>query len=245
MDFINNWSRSITLGADATECPLDLPNGVYRLTISDGVGTAAKSWEIIDADVWDGDALLTRGLEGTTAKAWPAGSVIYCSLTAGGIRDLNRQIADLSSRLIRTQATIARIDQAANGGIVLVSELSTGSDAVYGYAKDGATSTGSAGAIAPEAASVIPGAPATPGADGELLYLLWRQISGLGYMTIRFRGTYESLDAVPFKTLTIDGQSFAVADAVFAGLVGGPETGLEFVAPSNPLTLDLHQIAFS
>ncbi|TLX54860.1 hypothetical protein DN824_20470 [Stutzerimonas nosocomialis] len=78
MNFVNNWSRDITLAAGATALALDLPDGEYRLTISDG-----SRWEIVGATVTEGQAQLTRGLEGTDEQDWPDGSLIYCSITAG------------------------------------------------------------------------------------------------------------------------------------------------------------------
>lgn len=85
MNFINNWSRPITLDAGTTECPLDLPDGEWRLTLADAAGAR---WEIVDASVEDGAATLTRGVEGTADQEWPEGSVIYNSLTAAQIAGL-------------------------------------------------------------------------------------------------------------------------------------------------------------
>jgi hypothetical protein len=80
MNYINNWQRPITLGATDTSAALDLPDGAYRLTLSDA---ARAAFEYVDAIVVSGAAQLTRALEGSAAQAWPAGSVIYCSVTAG------------------------------------------------------------------------------------------------------------------------------------------------------------------
>lgn len=80
MNYVNNWLRPITLGAVDTSAALDLPDGSYRLCISDASGDL---FEVVDAAVVSGTATLTRGLEGTTAQEWPAGSSIYCSVTAG------------------------------------------------------------------------------------------------------------------------------------------------------------------
>ncbi|WP_298187836.1 hypothetical protein [uncultured Pseudomonas sp.] len=80
MNYVNNWLRPITLGAADTSAALDLPDGSYRLCISDASGAL---FEVVDAVAVSGTATLTRGLEGTTAQEWPAGSSIYCSVTAG------------------------------------------------------------------------------------------------------------------------------------------------------------------
>lgn len=85
MNYINNWLRPITLGAADTSTALDLPDGTYRLTLSN---TERTAFEYIDAVVSEGNALITRALEGSTAQAWPTGCVIYCSLTAGTLAQM-------------------------------------------------------------------------------------------------------------------------------------------------------------
>jgi len=242
MDFINNWLRSITLSADATECPLDLPDGEYLLTLSDSVGATAKRWEIISASVYSGTGYLSRAMEGTTAQDWPAGSQIYCSLTAGTLGELYSALRDTNARVTRTQGMVATLEQARTGGILVVSEQSQYQSDVFGYAMEGATSSGAQGYIAPAGASVIPGAAPAQGQDGELLYLLWYES---GALRIRFRGTYESLDAFPFQQITIDGQTFNVTDGFYIGSPGGPESGVEIPAPTHPLTPDIHSVTFS
>lgn len=82
MNYVNNWLREITLEQGATSCPLDLPDGEYRLTLADSAAGATR-WEIVDATVEGGAATLTRAREGTADQDWPSGSVIYCALTAG------------------------------------------------------------------------------------------------------------------------------------------------------------------
>lgn len=84
MQFINNWRRTVSLSAVDAAATLDLPDGKYRLTITDG-----DAFEIVDADVSDGVAQLVRGLEGTEATDWPAGSVIYASVTAAMFMQLS------------------------------------------------------------------------------------------------------------------------------------------------------------
>ena len=82
MKFVNNWQRPITLAAGAATAALDLPDGTYRLTLSDA---GRSRIEIIDAVVAAGVGALSRGLEGTADQEWPAGSVIYSALTAGQV----------------------------------------------------------------------------------------------------------------------------------------------------------------
>lgn len=97
MNFINNWLREITLAAAVTECPLDLPDGTYRLVLADGVGAAATRIEVIEADVHEGIAELQRGLEGTDDQEWPAGTVIHSTLTAGVLLAILDRISALES----------------------------------------------------------------------------------------------------------------------------------------------------
>lgn len=96
MNFVNNWQQAITLGADDEWCELDLPNGSYRLTLADKVSGATR-WEIIEAGVDGGEAWLTRGLEGTGVQEWPAGSVIYCSITASVLSEVMARLSALEA----------------------------------------------------------------------------------------------------------------------------------------------------
>lgn len=96
MDFVNNWSRPITLAAGATSLALDLPDGSYRLSLTDSPASPT-AWEIVGAVVASGTATLTRGMEGTADQSWSSGSVIYCSVTAGVLADLLAQISSLQA----------------------------------------------------------------------------------------------------------------------------------------------------
>src|SRR5690606_14381073 len=87
LNFINNWARPIELASGTETALLDLPDGEYLLTIADSP-TAASRWEIVRAEVDGGVATLQRGQEGTLAQAWPEGSVIYCSVTAGTLNEI-------------------------------------------------------------------------------------------------------------------------------------------------------------
>jgi len=94
MNYVNNWLRAIALEQGATSCPLDLPDGEYRLTLADAAAGATR-WEIVDAEVVGGQATLTRAREGTPEQGWPDGSQIYCALTAGLLTDLFARLAAL------------------------------------------------------------------------------------------------------------------------------------------------------
>lgn len=95
MNFANNWSQPITLDAGVTVLGgvTGLPDGNYLLTLTDSVTTPSR-WEIVAADLVTGNAVLERGQEGTTDQAWPSGSIIYCSITAGQVSSLFEAIAD-------------------------------------------------------------------------------------------------------------------------------------------------------
>jgi len=113
MNFINNWRQQLALAESATSAELELPDGEYLLTLSDGLGAAATRWEYILAAVASGSATLQRAQEGSTDQDWPAGSWIYCSLTAGVLSELlaqqvtqAAQISSLASRLTLLEAMV-------------------------------------------------------------------------------------------------------------------------------------------
>lgn len=87
LKFINNWSRPVVLSPTVDSLALELPDGEYLLTITDSL-TDASRWEIVRAAVIGGMATLQRGQEETIAQAWPEGSVIYCSVTAGTLNEI-------------------------------------------------------------------------------------------------------------------------------------------------------------
>ncbi|OLU22937.1 hypothetical protein BVH03_22060 [Pseudomonas sp. PA15(2017)] len=114
MNYVNNWSRPVTLPLGATSLALDLPDGAYRLTLTDSVAEPTR-WEIIGAVVANGTATLQRGREGTLEQNWPAGSVIYNALTAGVLTDLLQAVADL-------QARVAALEGGGDGHLVTVGD---------------------------------------------------------------------------------------------------------------------------
>lgn len=110
MNFINNWLREITLGAGVTECPLDLPDGTYRLVMADGLGAAATRIEVIGAVVSDGAAELQRGLEGTDDQEWGEGSVIHSTLTAGVLLDVLSRLQSLEAATADLDARVTALE---------------------------------------------------------------------------------------------------------------------------------------
>ena len=96
MRYVNNYREAIELAAGATTAALSLPDGDYRLTLTSADG---DRWEIVDASVVAGVATLVRAREGTMDQDWPAGSSIYCDVTAGQLNDLLARIDDLQQRV--------------------------------------------------------------------------------------------------------------------------------------------------
>jgi len=96
MAYINNYREPIELAQGTTTAALSLPDGDYRLTLTNADGNA---WEIVDATVTNGAATLVRGLEGTAVQEWPGGSVIYCAVTAGQLNALLTRIAEAEARI--------------------------------------------------------------------------------------------------------------------------------------------------
>ncbi|GEM_PF-1096051 len=103
MNFINNYAAQVALASGVTELALALPNGTYRLTLSDARGADATRFEYLDAAVVSGIATLTRGREGSADQDWPDGSWIYYSITAG-VLDQVFATLDAQAELIAAQA---------------------------------------------------------------------------------------------------------------------------------------------
>lgn len=110
MNVVNNWLRDIALAASATECPLDLPDGMYRLVIADGLGAAATRIEVIEAEVVAGTGTLQRGLEGTEDQEWGEGSVIHCTLTAGLLLDILSRLATLEGQVVDLDTRVTALE---------------------------------------------------------------------------------------------------------------------------------------
>lgn len=110
MNFVNNWLRDIALAAGATECPLDLPDGTYRLVIADGLGVVATRIEVIEAEVVAGTGTLQRGLESTEDQEWGEGSVIHCTLTAGLLLDMFARLQALETATSDLDARVTALE---------------------------------------------------------------------------------------------------------------------------------------
>lgn len=135
MNFVNNWSQAVTLAPGATSLALDIPDGTYRLTLADAAAGATR-WEIVDAVVSAGAATLTRALEGTADQDWPAGSVIYCALTAGLMADLFASQGSSRSP-VQTVAAAYTLTSADDGAYIVATaddlEFTLSTQAVGGW----------------------------------------------------------------------------------------------------------------
>lgn len=112
MQFINNWSRAVTLAPGVTALALDLPDGEFRLTLADSQFSPTR-WEIVSAQLVGGTAALTRAQEGTTDQDWPSGSVIYCAITAGELNDLFARLASAEGAITVLDARVSALEPAA------------------------------------------------------------------------------------------------------------------------------------
>ncbi|WP_268797511.1 hypothetical protein [Pseudomonas huanghezhanensis] len=113
MNYVNNWITQ--LNADMQQAATVLPisasavallgNGEYRLTLVNSLNPVEQSaWEIIALKKAGGVVTVSRAQENTGAQFWPMGTVIYCSITAGGINRMAEQIADLVARVAVLEA---------------------------------------------------------------------------------------------------------------------------------------------
>lgn len=111
MNYINNWlyelsgefapgQASLPVPADALE-RLALAEGVeYTLTLSAWLSPVAPTeTEIIRLTGHAGGYSIARGQEGTLEAYWPAGTQIWCAITAGALADVFTQLAALTARV--------------------------------------------------------------------------------------------------------------------------------------------------
>lgn len=166
MAYVNNYSELVELAPGVTTLALALPDGSYRLTLSDAAGTR---WEIVDAVVASGTATLTRAQEGTTEQDWPTGSLIYCDVTAGQLNDL--------------LATVQRLDAALSERAVTVG-VSAGATVAGFYMLDGVRQ----GTVTPSGVNI-------PGFGEAELYTVLAN-AGSGEFSILFIGEFDPASLV-------------------------------------------------
>lgn len=244
MNFVNNWSQAITLAADAGDCPLALPDGEYLLTITDSA-TKPTAWEIVRAQVVGGYAYLARGRENTTARAWPAGSLIYCSITAGTFADLF-DLVDASTRQVQSQAQAISALEARiatlEGGVTLGSAFNE-PNRFYGFTKNPNDYSYPLGQVTPEGASTIPGADASPGAAGELISMQYG--ADFGSFIVAVRGPYTTKADLPFTSFKVGSREFNVADFGDLSDRGNGIVSMFMSVSENPVPVGPLKLSFS
>lgn len=105
MNYINNFSAALVgelseLSQSLPIAPDDLSrvsNGMFTLTIAPALTAEQAEREIIVIS----DGVLSRGQEGTTAKPWPAGTLVYAAATAGMLTAAQSDVHLLVDRIGR------------------------------------------------------------------------------------------------------------------------------------------------
>ncbi len=112
MSLINNWLAQLTgeLRVDSDVLEVS-PAALNRLSIDAStryVMTITASLNPVEQANFEifhivgngaGTYELLRGQEGTEARLWPAGSYVYCAVTAGVMESIQQQIDALAERL--------------------------------------------------------------------------------------------------------------------------------------------------
>lgn len=107
IQFINNFIT--TLAADITDTATTMTIGkalpalasgdTFLLTLFNKVGATESDWEIVKVTSTGGvggaNLTVERAQEGTTAKAWAAGTKVEMRLTAGGLSAELGRLEDL------------------------------------------------------------------------------------------------------------------------------------------------------
>lgn len=117
MKFIDSWAYALgdVLPSDGGALPID-PAGITRLADAIGAGgqctlavsaagsPAGNMTEIIIATGTGSGITLQRGAQGTLAREWPAGSVVFAPVTAAHMTLIYAQLADLQVRVAALEA---------------------------------------------------------------------------------------------------------------------------------------------
>lgn len=201
MEFINNWSSIIELDEGTTTAELPLPDGLYRLSITDSMSAPTRR-EIVSAQVRDGAAELTRGIEGTATGAWPEGSIIYAPLTAGILRELFAEIASLRRRVTLLESPASILMES-----VLV-------EWTLGWVGPAAPYDPPQGTSTPASPSCLPGEPTS---DRWILTAItrnWVWDTEDDYEMV-IQTIYPGLphQEFPFTQIRIDGETYSLGDA--------------------------------
>jgi len=111
MRYANNWKYELSAGFSPAQATLPLPAGAisrlalvegaeYLLTLSATLNpTTPGETEIIRLTGHADGYSIARGQEGTQETNWPAGTLIWCAITAGALADVFSQLAALTARV--------------------------------------------------------------------------------------------------------------------------------------------------
>jgi len=118
LHFVNNWITPITAALSVDDTVLQIGDAArdtifdnqYFLTLTQSLDPLEGApVEIVLADNSNGVITLTRGQDGTQARAWPVGTLVYCSITAQTMNAFYYTISDLTAR-------IAALESGNSGG---------------------------------------------------------------------------------------------------------------------------------
>lgn len=234
MNFINNWMQPVTLAAGVTALALDLADGEYRLSIADSA-TAPTRWEIVGASVVGGEADLARGLEGTVAQDWPAGSVIYASITAGMLGELYQRLASLEARVTALEPSSGLKINSVNSGNA------------WGYALRQVPGW-PFGELDPADISVTPGWEPSQEVSTRLLVLAWIDEGSYQYLRLDFASEPGAVAQLPFSQMQIGDKVFVASDAYVQGGGGADSISATWEnadTVANPLPAGPHSLSFT
>lgn len=121
--------------------------------------------------------------------------------------------------------------------------VSANSGLFFGYTRTGASGAGVyIGALDPAGFNLVPGALPVVGGEGEILDLAYYSLNEHVFLTVR--GDYPNAAAVPFTSITVNGRTFAKANATDLGMWGGGRS-LRWNSSTNPFPVGRHVITVS
>lgn len=118
LTFLNNWITQLTtdLSADAqtmtmgSEADQLIPGNDYLLTLTSSTDPLkAAPHEIVALRFGGTEMYIQRGIEGTTPRDWPVGTLVYCSITAGFMNSVYQLLFQLDGR-------VRALERASGGG---------------------------------------------------------------------------------------------------------------------------------
>jgi hypothetical protein len=111
--YLNNWVTQLTAGITAEDELLPLGSAAdrlqfqdqYYLTLTESLDPLAGApYEIIMIQAGGAQFSAIRGMENTTPRAWPSGTFVYMSLTAGVLSIVVQSLDQFDTRLRALEA---------------------------------------------------------------------------------------------------------------------------------------------